>query len=264
MAGKKETSSGPRAGTQDHFGYQPVGEDARQNLVNNVFTSVAEKYDLMNDAMSGGLHRLWKNHLINRLRPAPGMTLLDVAGGTGDVAFRFLKAIKSKGALAGKPVTVCDINPEMLDVGRGRAVDLGIWKNIDWVEGNAEKLPFPDAAFDATTISFGIRNVTHLDKAIAEAHRILKPGGHYIVMEFSRVPSPLVKDVYDWYSFNVIPKLGKALVDDEESYRYLSESIRKFPPPEVFADMMRSAGFKRVSLEPLAGGVVTLYRGRKI
>ena len=250
--------------TQDHFGFTEVGEDARQGFVNQVFDSVAGKYDLMNDAMSGGFHRLWKDHLINRLRPRGNMNLLDVAGGTGDVALRFLKALKNKGALNGKPVTVCDINPQMLEVGRARAIDKGFWENLEWVTGNAEALPFPDESFEATTIAFGIRNVTHLDKAISEAYRILKPGGRYLVLEFSSVPSPLMRQVYDWYSFHMIPKMGKAITGDEASYQYLAESIRKFPPPEVFAGFMKEAGFTRIMTDPLAGGIVTLYSGWKI
>ncbi|MEE8294337.1 MAG: bifunctional demethylmenaquinone methyltransferase/2-methoxy-6-polyprenyl-1,4-benzoquinol methylase UbiE [Sphingomonadales bacterium] len=264
MAGKKKIKPASTPKTQDHFGFTEVGEDARQGFVNQVFDSVAGKYDLMNDAMSGGFHRLWKDHLINRLRPWGGMKLLDVAGGTGDVALRFLKALKNKGALKGKPATVCDINPQMLEVGRGRAIDKGFWENLEWVTGNAEALPFPDESFEATTIAFGIRNVTHLDKAISEAYRILKPGGRYLVLEFSSVPSPLMRQVYDWYSFHMIPKMGKAITGDEASYQYLAESIRKFPPPEVFAGFMKEAGFTRIKTDPLAGGIVTLYSGWKI
>lgn len=264
MTAKKKPETGGKTGTQRHFGFKPVAEGARQTLVNDVFTSVAGKYDLMNDAMSFGLHRLWKDHLINRLRPRPGMRLLDIAGGTGDIALKFLKRLKAKGALEGAPVTVFDINPEMLEQGRARAMDKGYFGHIEWVTGNAESLPFRDDSFEAATIVFGIRNVTRLEKAIAEAFRVLKPGGHYLVMEFSSVPSPLMKDLYDWYSFNVIPKLGKTLAGDEEAYKYLVESIRKFPPPEIFAGLLKDAGFKRVKTDPLAGGVVTLYSGRKI
>ncbi len=264
MAGKKKAKTGPAAGTQGHFGFREVAEGDRQDLVNQVFSSVAGKYDLMNDAMSGGLHRLWKDHLINRLKPRPGMRFLDVAGGTGDVALRILRALKKKGAVPGQPVTVCDINPEMLEVGRGRAIDAGFFGNVDWVTGNAEALPFGDRGFDAATIAFGIRNVTHLDRAIAEAYRVLKPGGRYLVMEFSSRPSPLVHDIYDWYSFNVIPKMGEAIAGDRASYQYLAESIRKFPAPDVFCDLLRAQGFSRVSMDPLAGGIVTLYSGWRI
>jgi len=264
MTAKRTAKTGQSTGTQDHFGYRAVPEGDRQGLVNQVFSSVAGKYDLMNDAMSGGLHRIWKAHLINRLRPKAGQTFMDVAGGTGDIALKIIKALKAKDALEGRPVTVCDINPDMLEVGRGRAIDAGFFKSIDWVTGNAEALPFEGGTFDAVTITFGIRNVTHLDKAIAEAFRVLKPGGRYLVMEFSSVPSPLMRDIYDWYSFNVIPKMGKAIADDETSYRYLAESIRKFPSPENFSDLLKAGGFKRVSLDPLAGGIVTLYSGWKI
>jgi len=263
MALKKKTESSASGATQDHFGFQKVGEDERQGRVNTVFSSVASKYDLMNDAMSGGLHRLWKAHLINRLRPRQGMRLLDLAGGTGDIAFRFLETIgESKDGAT--PVTVCDINPDMLEVGRSRALDKGYLSEIEWVTGNAEGLPFKDNTFNALTIAFGIRNVTHLHKAITEAHRVLRPGGHYLVLEFSSGQVPLIREVYDWYSFNVIPKMGKALAGDEESYKYLVESIRKFPRPQAFAAMMTEAGFSRVSMDQLAGGIVTLYSGWKV
>jgi len=263
MTLKKKTESSASRGTQDHFGFQPVDEAERQGRVNTVFDSVANKYDLMNDAMSGGLQRLWKAHLINRLRPKPGMRLLDLAGGTGDVAFRFLDAVGEimDGAA---PVTVCDINPNMLEVGRGRALDKGYLTEIDWVTGNAEELPFKDNSYDAVTIAFGIRNVTRLEKAVREAHRVLRPGGRYLVLEFSSTTVPLIRDLYDWYSFNVIPKMGKALAGDEDSYKYLVESIRKFPRPKVFAALMTAAGFSRVTTDQLAGGIVTLYSGWKV
>ncbi len=268
MAGKKNSetakSGAPAPVNQDHFGFKKVPEGARQDLVNDVFDKVASKYDLMNDAMSGGLHRVWKRHLINRLRPRGGMKLLDVAGGTGDIAFRFLDTLGTPEEGCPPPVTGCDINPNMLEVGRDRAMDLGYWKDIEWVEGNAEDLPFEDESFDATTIAFGIRNVTRLEAAIKEAHRILKPGGRYLVLEFSSTTLPLIKNLYDWYSFNVIPTLGRAITGDEESYRYLVESIRKVPRPEDFAGMMENAGFIRVSRDQLAGGVVTLYSGWKV
>jgi len=262
MSGKEKTARPKKATTS--FGYRDVPEEKRQDLVNDVFSSVANRYDVMNDAMSGGLHRLWKNHLINRLRPKPGLALLDVAGGTGDIAFRFLEALGNDPAPKVPKVTVCDINPEMLDVGRGRAMDRGFWKDIEWVEGNAEKLPFEDNRFDAVTIAFGIRNVTHIEKAVAEAHRVLKPGGKYLVLEFSSTTVPMIRDIYDWYSFNVIPKMGKAITDDEASYQYLVESIRKFPAPKVFEGYLKKAGFKRVFKDQLAGGVVTLYGGWKV
>ena len=263
MAAKKKLKPRQTGAGQDHFGFQPVAEGDRQARVNTVFDSVAAKYDLMNDAMSGGLHRLWKAHLINRLRPEKGMRLLDLAGGTGDIAFRFLEA---RGELeeGAVPVTVCDINPNMLEVGRGRALDKGYLREIEWLTGNAEDLPLGDETFDAVTIAFGIRNVTNLEKAIKEAHRVLKPGGRYLVMEFSSGQAPLIRDVYDWYSFNVIPKIGKAITGDEAAYEYLVESIRKFPRPKVFAKLMSDAGFVRVAMDQLAGGIVTLYRGWKI
>lgn len=264
MTAKKNVGAASDKGTQTSFGYKDVAPESRQGMVNQVFASVADKYDIMNDAMSGGLHRIWKAHLINRMRPKAGMTLLDVAGGTGDIAFRFLKTVKKKGDVEGKPVTVLDINPNMLDVGRGRALDNGLWKNIEWIAGNAEKLPFDDNSFDVTTNAFGTRNVTNLEAAVVESYRILKPGGRYLVLEFSSQTVPLIRDLYDWYSFNVIPKMGKAIADDEESYKYLVESIRKFPAPNIFESFMRDAGFIRVSSDRLSGGVVTLYSGWKV
>ena len=263
MRPKKKSKPRQTGTSQDHFGFQPVAEGERQARVNTVFDSVANKYDLMNDAMSGGLHRLWKVHLINRLRPKPGMRLLDLAGGTGDIAFRFLDALGDLEE-GGVLVTVCDINPNMLEVGRGRALDRGYLREIEWVTGNAEDLPLKNETFDAVTIAFGIRNVTDLEKALKEAHRVLKPGGKYLLLEFSSTTVPLIRNVYDWYSFNVIPKMGKAIAGDEDSYRYLVESIRKFPRPKAFAKLMSDAGFLRVYMDQLAGGIVTLYGGWKI
>lgn len=256
MAGRKNT------GVQEHFGYQKVGGRRRQGRVNRVFESVAGRYDLMNDLMSAGAHRLWKRHLINRLRPEPGMRLLDIAGGTGDIAIRFLDALGENAG--GARVTVSDISRKMLEAGEARAVDAGYLKEIAWVRANAEKLPLKADSFDAAACAFGIRNVTNIGKALTEAYRVLKPLGRIFVMEFSSAPPPLLEKPYDWYSLNVIPKLGKRVAKDEEAYRYLVESIRRFPPPAVFTGLMREAGFSRVASEPLAGGIVTLYRGRKI
>ena len=262
MSGKENIKRSGKAATS--FGFQNVPGGERQGLVNDVFSSVANRYDIMNDVMSGGLHRLWKAHLMNRLRPIPGMALLDVAGGTGDIAFRFLEALGDNPASKIPKVTVCDINTEMLEVGRSRAMDVGFWKDIDWTLGNAEDLPFEADRFDVVTIAFGIRNVTHIEKAVQEAHRVLRPGGKYLVLEFSSTTVPMIKDIYDWYSFNVIPKIGKAIANDEDSYQYLVESIRKFPPPLVFEGYMKEAGFARVYKDQLAGGIVTLFGGWKV
>ncbi len=249
-----------------HFGFRTVDKDSKQGLVRDVFDSVAGKYDIMNDVMSGGLHRLWKDDMIRALRPEAGMTLLDVAGGTGDIAFRFLEAARKRGNPSSGPakVTVCDINAQMLEVGQDRAIDRGILKNIDWVCGNAEDLSFPDSSFDAYTIAFGIRNVTHIDKALTEAHRVLKPGGRFLCLEFSRVDMPLLDKIYDAYSFHLLPRLGGMITGDRQSYQYLVESIRQFPPQEKFKTMIEKAGFRRVTYRNMTGGVVALHSGWKI
>jgi demethylmenaquinone methyltransferase/2-methoxy-6-polyprenyl-1,4-benzoquinol methylase len=243
-----------------HFGFQSVPLTEKQERVNEVFHSVASRYDLMNDLMSAGLHRVWKNTLVTSLRPPRDRPFrhLDVAGGTGDVAFRILDA--------GGPnthVTVLDINGEMLEVGReraGRRYD----GRIDFVEANAEALPFEPKSFDAYTIAFGIRNVPRIDRALSEAHRVLKPGGRFLCLEFSKVDVPGLDRIYDAYSFNVIPRLGQAVTGDAESYRYLVESIRRFPPPAAFARMIEEAGFRRVTHRPLTAGVVAIHSAWKI
>lgn len=241
-----------------HFGFRDVAEDEKAPLVRGVFNRVAPRYDIMNDAMSFGLHRYWKNALIDALKPVSGMTLLDLAGGTGDIALR---------ALACAPdmrVTLADINAEMLSEGRNRAIDRNVLSGIEWVCGNAEALPFPSHHFDACTIAFGIRNVTHIDRALTEIHRVLKPGGHFLCLEFSVIRQEALARIYDWYSFHVIPRMGKAIAGDDAPYRYLVESIRRFPGPERFADMMRRAGFARVSQRPLSGGAVAIHSGWKL
>lgn len=249
-------------GTQDHFGFEKVAAARRQAKVDRVFGAVASRYDAMNDLMSLGLHRAWKRHLVNRVRPRPGMRLLDLAGGTGDIAFRFLEALG--GNVEGRPVTVADINRKMLAVGEARAMDRGHWKHIEWVAANAEKLPFGNAAFDAVTCAFGMRNMTHLPRAIAEAERVLKPTGAFFVLEFSSAVPAHLKGAYDFYSFNVIPRMGKRVAKDEAAYRYLVESIRRFPPPKAFEGLMRQAGLAEVRTELLAGGLVALISGRKV
>jgi demethylmenaquinone methyltransferase / 2-methoxy-6-polyprenyl-1,4-benzoquinol methylase len=245
-----------------HFGFRDVPLGDKQTLVNDVFHSVAKRYDLMNDLMSAGLHRAWKDVMINTLNPprsdAP-FTLLDVAGGTGDIAFR---AAKASGA--GFRATVCDINSNMLAVGRERAVARHLDDQVSFVEGNAEALAFPNGAFDAYTIAFGIRNVPRIDLALSEAFRVLRPGSRFLCLEFSTVDVPGLDRIYDLFSFKVIPPLGRAVTGDAESYQYLVESIRKFPRPNAFAEMIRAAGFARVSWQSLSGGIVALHSGWRL
>ena len=252
------------AGERTSFGFREVPQGDRQRLVNEVFATVAERYDLMNDLMSGGLHRLWKDDLISWLAPPRGrpMRLLDVAGGTGDVAFRFCAAAE-RGSV-GADAVVCDISPEMIEVGRRRAGERGLSERVEFVVGNAEALPFPDRTFDAYTIAFGIRNVTHIDRALAEARRVLRLGGRFMCLEFSTVDVPLLDRLYDLHSFEVIPRLGALAAGAEEPYRYLVESIRKFPRKEAFAGMIRAAGFERVAYRNLTGGVAAIHSGWRI
>ena len=245
-----------------HFGFRDVPLGDKQTLVNSVFHSVAGRYDLMNDLMSAGLHRLWKDIMINSLNPPKGerpFSLLDVAGGTGDIAFRAARAAGS-----GFRATVCDINPDMLRVGRERAQKTFQSERVSFVEGNAEQLAFPNAKFDAYTIAFGIRNVPRIDAALREALRVLKPGARFLCLEFSQVDLPGLDRAYELYSFNVIPTLGRIVTGDADAYRYLVESIRQFPKPAVFADMMRKAGFGRVSFEAMSAGIVNLYSGWRL
>jgi demethylmenaquinone methyltransferase/2-methoxy-6-polyprenyl-1,4-benzoquinol methylase len=245
-----------------HFGFRDVPLEDKQTLVNDVFHSVARRYDLMNDLMSGGLHRVWKDIMVNTLNPPKGdhpYALLDVAGGTGDVAFR---AAKASGA--GFRATVCDINGDMLSVGRDRAARRHLDDRVSFVEGNAEALAFPDRSFDGYTIAFGIRNVPRIDLALKEAYRVLRPGGRFLCLEFSTVDMPGLDRLYDLFSFRVIPPLGRAVTGDAESYQYLVESIRKFPRPAAFADMIRGAGFARVNWQTLSGGIVALHSGWRL
>jgi demethylmenaquinone methyltransferase / 2-methoxy-6-polyprenyl-1,4-benzoquinol methylase len=244
---------------QADFGYRRVPLADKQGLVDDVFHSVARRYDLMNDLMSGGLHRAWKDALVTAVNPSKHrpFAVLDLAGGTGDVAFR----IAAKGG-KGTRITVADINAEMLAVGRERAAKAG--HAIAFMEANAEKLPFADKSFDAVTIAFGIRNVPRIDTALGEIHRVLKTGGHFLCLEFSSVDVPGLDRLYDLYSFNVIPQIGRAVTGDAEAYKYLVESIRKFPAPTRFADMIRGAGFRRVTFTRLTGGVVALHSGWRL
>ena len=248
--------------TSTSFGFKTVDEDQRQGLVNEVFSSVAEKYDLMNDLMSGGMHRLWKEAFINWLAPPKSSRdyhHLDVAGGTGDIAMRLLSA--SEG---GTRSVICDISGEMLRVGEKRAFDKGFSDRLSFVQGNAEALPFPDNSFDSYTIAFGIRNVTHIDVALSEARRVLKRGGRFMCLEFSKVEVPMLDKVYDLFSFNVIPQLGKLTSGDRDSYQYLVESIRKFPPQEEFVAMIEQAGFEQVKYRNLSGGIAAMHSGWKL
>jgi len=243
------------------FGAKRVPLVAKQALVNDVFHSVARRYDLMNDLMSFGLHRAWKNALVTAVDPprAAPFSVLDIAGGTGDVAFRLIEA-----GGAQTRVTVCDINRDMLEVGRERAAIYGGDTVVTFAEANAEALPFADRSFDAATIAFGIRNVPRIERALAEAFRVLKIGGKFVCLEFSSVDVPALDRLYDLYSFNVIPALGGVVAGDAESYRYLVESIRRSPKPQAFATMLRAAGFARVSFQTISGGIVTLHSGWRL
>jgi demethylmenaquinone methyltransferase / 2-methoxy-6-polyprenyl-1,4-benzoquinol methylase len=252
------------AGGRDdtHFGYETVPLEDKQGRVDGVFHSVARRYDLMNDLMSGGLHRAWKNALVTTVNPPKGdaaFSLLDLAGGTGDVALRVAQA-----GGANTRVTVCDINADMLGLGAERAIDRKLDDRVTFEQGNAEQLRYPDRSFDCVTIAFGIRNVPRIDLALAEAYRVLKIGGRFLCLEFSSVDMPGLDRLYELYSFNVIPAVGRAVTGDAEAYRYLIESIRKFPRPEKFADMIRAAGFRRVSFETMTGGVVALHSGWRL
>jgi demethylmenaquinone methyltransferase/2-methoxy-6-polyprenyl-1,4-benzoquinol methylase len=243
------------------FGFREVPEGDKEGLVGQVFSSVAARYDLMNDLMSAGVHRIWKDAMVEWLNPQPGWAVLDVAGGTGDIALRIVEMARArKNAKSGAEaqVTVCDINAEMLGEGRRRAQEKGETA-ITWVNGNAESLPFPDSSFDAYTIAFGIRNVTHIDKALAQARRILKPGGRFLCLEFSKVEVPGLDTLYDAYSFKLLPKIGGLVARDEESYRYLAESIRRFPPQAKFARMIADAGLERVNVRNLSGGIAAMH-----
>ncbi len=242
-----------------HFGFQTVDEDQKAGMVHGVFSSVASKYDVMNDLMSMGIHRVWKDAMMDWLAPRAGQHLLDVAGGTGDVAFRFLDR-----AGAGARATVLDLTAPMLEEGRKRAEATPKSDALEWVVGDAMALPFAANTFDAYTISFGIRNVVRIADALAEAYRVLKPGGRLMVLEFSQIPNAMLQKAYDLYSFNVIPRMGQMVAGDRDSYQYLVESIRKFPDQETFAAMIRRAGFGQVKFRNLTMGIAALHSGWKI
>ncbi len=256
-ASRAADDSGDAARTT-HFGFRDVPESEKAARVHGVFTSVASRYDIMNDVMSAGVHRLWKDAMIDWLAPRPGQRLLDVAGGTGDVAFRFLARAP------GSHATVLDLTQPMLEEGRRRAEAARLAGRLAWVTGDAMALPFADDSFDAYTIGFGIRNVTRIEDALSEARRVLRPGGRLMVLEFSRIPVPALQWAYDRYSFNVIPAMGQAIAGDRDSYQYLVESIRRFPDQEAFAGMIRAAGFDLVRFRNLTLGVAALHSGWKL
>lgn len=241
-----------------HFGFETVPESEKAGRVQGVFNSVASKYDVMNDVMSMGIHRVWKDAMMDWLAPRPGQKLLDVAGGTGDISFRFLKRAGSGHS------TVCDLTAPMLEEGRKRAEAEEMSDSLDWVTGDAMSLPFADNTFDVYTISFGIRNVTRPAEALSEAYRVLRPGGRLMVLEFSQIPVAGMQKLYDLYSFNVIPKMGQAIAGDADSYRYLVESIRKFPDQETFLGMLRDAGFGNAKYRNLTMGIAALHSGWKL
>ena len=247
---------------ETHFGFRQVPLERKQALVDDVFHSVARRYDLMNDLMSGGLHRAWKQALVSEVSPPRNnrsFQLLDAAGGTGDIAMRVIEA-----GGEGTRATVVDANADMLQVGAARAAERGLGGAVAFIQGNAETLEFTDRTFDAYAIAFGIRNVPRIEVALAQAYRVLKPGGRFVCLEFSSVDVPGLDALYDLYSFNVIPALGRAVAGDEEAYRYLVESIRKFPKPDVFTAMIRRAGFARVCHRPITGGIVALHSGWRL
>jgi len=251
-----------RSGEETHFGEQTVPLADKQGLVDDVFHSVAKRYDLMNDLMSGGLHRAWKDALVTAVNPPRSdkkFALLDLAGGTGDVAIRVVEA-----GGPGTRVTVCDINAEMLAVGAERAAARGHDGAVTFEQGNAEQLPYPDRSFDCVTIAFGIRNVPRIERALSEAQRVLRIGGRFLCLEFSSVDVPGLDKLYELYSFQVIPRIGQAVTGDREAYQYLVESIRKFPKPKAFASMIEATGFRRVSFKAMTGGVVALHSGWKL
>lgn len=254
-----KNTSQPHNPEKTSFGTQIVTPEEKTALVHGVFDNVAVKYDIMNDLMSGGVHRLWKNRLIREIRPHPHMKFLDVAGGTGDIAFRIQNKLEGKG-----DITICDLTHAMLSVGRDRAIDKGCGNKFKWSTGNAESLPFADNSFDVYTIAFGLRNVTHIDNALSEVRRALRPGGRFFCLEFSHVENPALKALYDIYSYKLIPQIGSMVAGDKDSYQYLVESIRKFPTPENLKQRMEGAGLKNCGFKALSGGIVALHSGNRL
>jgi demethylmenaquinone methyltransferase / 2-methoxy-6-polyprenyl-1,4-benzoquinol methylase len=253
--------------TQAGFGFKPAAPDMRTKLVRDVFESVAPKYDVMNDIMSLGIHRLWKADFVRSVEPKASEAILDLAGGTGDIAFLMEKARKRFTApnikLPDTKITICDINPAMLAVGKQRAMDKGLHGKFNWVEGNAEELPFDDNMFDAVTIAFGLRNVTHLSKALIDIHRVLKPGGRFYCLEFSHIPVPMLQKLYDRYSFGFLPWMGEKVAGDRGAYQYLAESIRAFPDQQALVNLMQQAGFSAVRFRNLNMGIAAIHCGIK-
>jgi demethylmenaquinone methyltransferase/2-methoxy-6-polyprenyl-1,4-benzoquinol methylase len=243
------------------FGFRDVPESEKETLVREVFSSVAKRYDLMNDLMSGGIHRIWKDAMVEWLNPQPGWACVDVAGGTGDIAFRIAEMARLRGGEA--KITVCDINQDMLNEGVRRACEKGE-NALEWVCGSAEALSFTDNSFDSYTIAFGIRNVTHIDRALTEALRVLKPGGRFLCLEFSKVEAPVLDELYERFSFDVIPRIGGWVANDADSYRYLAESIRRFPPQAKFKKMIEKAGLGQVKVRNLSGGIAAMHSAWKI
>jgi demethylmenaquinone methyltransferase/2-methoxy-6-polyprenyl-1,4-benzoquinol methylase len=258
MIASPEEPAPPPGGGQAWFGFRSVAEPDKTGLVRAVFDSVAERYDLMNDVMSGGLHRLWKASLVGDLRPRPGGVLLDVAGGTGDIARRYLGRAEAKGIIGARAILL-DINQRMLEVGRDRSLDRGRADGITYLAGDAETLPIASASVDAYTIAFGLRNVTRIDAALAEARRVLKPGGRFYCLEFSRMIVPGLDRLYDSYSFRVVPLLGAVIGRDRAAYQYLVESIRRFPPQEALVERIAAAGLERVRFRNLSGGIAAIH-----
>jgi demethylmenaquinone methyltransferase/2-methoxy-6-polyprenyl-1,4-benzoquinol methylase len=252
----RDSSPGAAPGSETDFGFRRVPEEEKAPLVRAVFESVAGRYDLMNDLMSAGIHRWWKSEMVVWLNPRPGQCLLDVAGGTGDVACRALPRLDAE---KGGSAIVCDANRQMVETGRDRAIDAGILRGIEWLCGDAEALPFADRSFDLYTIAFGLRNVTHIDRALAEARRVLKPGGRFLCLEFTPAVTPLLQPLYDLYSFQVLPLLGQVVTGNRDAYAYLAESIRRFPPQSELAELLTTAGFDRARFRNLTGGIAALH-----
>ncbi len=244
------------------FGFKDVSPDEKTDRVTDIFRRVAKSYDVMNDVMSLGVHRYWKNELIQMLRPRSGMHLLDMAGGTGDIAFRFLEA--SQKFTPASQVNVCDMNDKMLAEGKRKAINQGILENISWTCCDAASIPFADNTFDAYTISFGLRNVTKMEKALKEAYRVLKPGGQFFCLEFSKVTSASLEKLYDFYSFQIIPKMGSLIANDKEAYQYLVESIARFPDQQTLAERVTKAGFQQVTWRDMNQGIVAIHSGLKL
>jgi demethylmenaquinone methyltransferase/2-methoxy-6-polyprenyl-1,4-benzoquinol methylase len=249
-------------GTTASFGYRDIPAGEKAGMIGDIFSSVASKYDLMNDLMSGGVHRIWKDMFVDWLNPQPGWRVLDVAGGTGDIAFRIDAKARARGGAA--DIVVSDINIEMLKAGQSRPEARKDGARFAWLCADGERVPVGDASVDAFTIAFGIRNFTHIDRALSEAYRVLKPGGRFLCLEFSRVTAPVLEDAYDAYSFAVLPRLGEIVAGNGEAYRYLAESIRRFPPQQEFARMIARAGFANVKVRNLAMGIAAMHSGWKV